>query len=123
MRCFRHSQSEAVAICKHCSKGVCPECVDDTGFGVVCSPQCKEEVLSLRAMVERNRRSFSLASKSQTRHAALLSLFGVAFVAFSLTERRDSGSFAFFMVFGVIMFVGAALSFLSARKWAKAPQP
>jgi hypothetical protein len=123
MRCFRHAESEAVATCKFCSKGVCSECVDDTGFGVVCSARCKEEVLSLRAMVERNKRSFSLASRSLTRNGILLALFGVAFFAFSFTGRRDSFLLPFFVVFGAIMFVGAAFSFLNARKWAKTPQP
>jgi len=123
MRCFRHSGSEAVAICKHCSKGVCGECVDDTGFGVACSPQCREEVLSIRAMLQRNKKSFSLASRSLARNGVLLALFGVAFFVFSFTERRESFLFTFFLAFGAIMFVGAAFSFLNARKWAKAPQP
>ena len=122
MKCFRHAQSEAVGICKHCSKGVCSECANDTGFGVVCSPGCKDEVIAIRAMIERNKRAFPIAPKTHARNALFLALFGLAFVTFGLTQRNDWFLLWFLCAIGFIMFLGAIFSFLNARKLAKLSQ-
>jgi len=123
MKCFRHGQSEAVGLCKHCLRGVCNECAIDTGFGLACSTDCRNEVLSLKAMVERNKKSFPLASKSLNRNAILYALLGVTFAAFSIVARGESFLPIFFTAFAVVMFIGAIFSFLNARKWSKASSP
>ena len=119
MRCFRHPQSEAVGACKHCFKGVCTDCAKDSGIGIVCSPQCEEEVKSLQAIVDRSKRVFPLVARTHVRNAILLALFGVAFFAFSAVERSDSFMFPFLFSFGLIMGIGAIFSFLTGRRYAK----
>jgi hypothetical protein len=119
MRCFRHPQSEAVGTCKYCFKGVCTECAKDTGIGIVCSPQCEEEVKSLQAIVDKSKQVFPLVAKTHGRNAILLALFGVAFFVFSAIARSDSFMFPFLLSFGVIMVIGAIFSFLMARRYAK----
>src|SRR5687767_8479712 len=42
MRCFYHTDREAVAICRMCSKGLCAECGESTGSGVACRGECAE---------------------------------------------------------------------------------
>jgi hypothetical protein len=74
MRCFKHPQSEAVGTCKHCFKGVCAECTKDTSVGIVCSPQCEEEVLSVKALLDRSKKSYTLASKTYLRNTIWLVL-------------------------------------------------
>jgi hypothetical protein len=123
VKCFKHPQSEAVGTCKYCSKGVCTECVRDTGIGISCSPECQEEVKSLKALVDRNKQSFPLVAKAHARNAILLALLGLAFVAFSAIARRDAFLFPYLLSFGVIMMFGAMLSFLMARKFSKAMRP
>ncbi len=123
MKCFRHPQSEAVGTCKYCFKGVCRECANDTGIGIVCSPECQEEVRSLKVVLDRSKQAFPLAAKSYARNAILLALFGAAFIAFSAIERSDSFMFPFFLSFGAIMVLGAIFSFLMGRKFAKLSRP
>jgi hypothetical protein len=120
MKCFKHAQTEAVGTCKYCSKGMCSECADDTGFGIACSPQCKEEVLAIKAMMERNKKAYPMVSKTYMRNTVLLALFAAVFIAFGLAERDSSFLFWFFLVFGFVMLLGAIFSFVSARKYAKA---
>lgn len=119
MKCFTHSQSEAVGTCKYCFKGVCTECAKDTGIGIVCSPECHEQVKLVKAMMDRNKQAFPIAAKSHFRNAILLSLFGVLFAAFGIMERSDSFTFRFFLSFAAIMVIGAVFSFLISRKFAK----
>jgi len=41
MNCFVHAEAEAVAICVHCGKGLCPHCAGKSESGrIVCSPAC-----------------------------------------------------------------------------------
>lgn len=44
MNCYNHSETPAVGICKHCNKGVCPDCLSDTGDGLACKDHCLAEV-------------------------------------------------------------------------------
>jgi hypothetical protein len=42
MRCFAHTDREAIAICRICSKGLCAECGESAGRGLVCRGECAE---------------------------------------------------------------------------------
>jgi hypothetical protein len=119
MRCYRHHESEAVGTCKHCFKGVCTECAKDSGIGIVCSPQCQEELKSAKAMLDRYKQTFPLVAKTYARNAILLALFGAVFIGFSLIEGRESGMFGFLLASGGVMVVGAAFAFLMSRRFAK----
>jgi len=120
MRCFRHTQSEALGTCKYCSKGICSECAIDTGFGLACSAPCKEEVLSIKAMMERNKKAFPMVSKSSMRNATWLALLAVVFILFGFIQRSDSFLLWFFVAVGFVMLLGAVFSIVNARKFAKA---
>lgn len=40
MKCFRHRESEALGICKNCSKGLCSGCLVDLNNGIACKNAC-----------------------------------------------------------------------------------
>jgi hypothetical protein len=45
MKCFSHSETEAVAICVSCGKGLCPSCISKSDRGkFVCSPACSRAI-------------------------------------------------------------------------------
>jgi hypothetical protein len=54
MRCFYHPEKDAVALCKSCGKGVCPECSADLGKGVACRGRCEDDARGVIQLVERN---------------------------------------------------------------------
>lgn len=120
MKCFAHPQSDAVGTCKYCFKGICTECAKDSGIGLVCGPQCQEEVRSLKIMTDRNKQAFPLVGKTHTRNAVLLALFGTCFVVFSFAKRYDEFLFPFLLSFGAIMIVASLFAFLMGRRFAKA---
>ncbi|MDY3553114.1 hypothetical protein R5W24_002206 [Gemmata sp. JC717] len=74
MQCFAHRGSVAVGLCKSCGKGVCSDCVNDTGVGLACrDDECGERVLLLDRIVANNARVMRTAN-SQTRSSGLLLL-------------------------------------------------
>ena len=119
MRCFNHPDSEAVATCKHCFKGICRECVIDSGCGLACSTACEDEIKSLHAMIDRSKKMYPIAAKNQSRNAVWLVLTAAVFIALGLVIRDDFRFMAFFIGMGVVMLLGSAFAFLSSRKIAQ----
>jgi hypothetical protein len=101
VKCFLHPAVEAVGTCKHCSKGTCPECAIDTGYGVACSGTCKEHVLLLASLMS----STTAATKINRGGAAYLMpaflfFMGAAFVGHAVFTGRTGQSLAFALVLG-----------------------
>lgn len=44
MKCFRHIEKEAVAVCRACGKAVCPECAIESENGIACRQSCAESL-------------------------------------------------------------------------------
>ncbi len=123
MKCFKHPQSDSFGVCKFCLKGVCSECADDTGVGLACSAECREQVMALKAMMARSTQAFPLAARSHTRNAVLLGLFGAVFAVISALSYSDFYMFMLLFSIAVVMFVGSLFSFLNARKYSKLSRP
>lgn len=118
MKCFRHPAADAVGVCKHCSKGVCGECARETAGALVCSSACEEEVKSLRAMVERNRKVVPIAAPTHLRSAILLFAMAVIFLGFGMAGGR--GYFSWYLIaFGVVMLLGGTFALFNSRRIAR----
>lgn len=119
MRCFNHPNVEAVATCKHCFKGICRECVIDSGSGLVCSRPCEDEIKSLNALKNRTKKMYSIAAKNQSRQAIWLVLTAAVFIASGLIIRADFQFMAFLIGMGVLMLLASVFAFLNSRKIAR----
>ncbi len=53
MKCFNHSERDAVGTCKHCSKGLCMACLTDMGGGLACKGKCEDDVAYLNEMTKK----------------------------------------------------------------------
>lgn len=42
MKCYYHHTKDAVGVCRHCSKGICTDCLSDTVNGIACTNSCAE---------------------------------------------------------------------------------
>src|SRR5258707_8426915 len=109
MKCFNHPQVDAVGSCKQCFRGVCPQCAQDTGVGLACSEACASEVKAVHSLVERNKKVYAFAPKTHSRQAILLALMGALFIGFGFYSQFRF-LMAFFIAFGVLMLIGAAVS-------------
>jgi hypothetical protein len=111
MRCYRHEDRDAVAICSHCGKATCAECSQDTGQGIACSSSCAHEIADSYLLKERMRQSFGVGAKPPMPASVVTyALFGLILlvVAIYMTYTRTgidyltfAMSAAFFVMAGV----------------------
>jgi hypothetical protein len=116
MKCFYHSQIDAVAICKNCSKGLCMECVADVGNGVACKGKCEAHVIAVNELIGRNHKSHERAASLYSKMAIWVALLGLSFTIAGFISWQKGGS-ASPIVFGLIFLAGSILYYTSARKY------
>jgi hypothetical protein len=102
MRCFYHRDLDAVASCKNCGRGLCPDCSADVGNGLACRGRCEAEVRSLNRVIERNKTAYAKTSAAYLR----IAVFYVALSAACLL-----GAFVNWRGFGWVLYP-AAVAFL-----------
>jgi hypothetical protein len=111
MRCYRHEDRDAVAVCNHCGKATCTDCAEDTGQGIACSPGCAEEIAASYQLKQRLRQSLGVGAKPPLPASVVTyALFGLILlaVAIYMTYTRTGIDFltfamsaAFFVMAGV----------------------
>lgn len=53
MKCFNYSEIDAVAICKSCGRGLCPQCVMEVGPSCSGKDRCEANVASMNELIQR----------------------------------------------------------------------
>jgi len=56
MKCFYHQTTDAVGICRNCSRGVCPACAAEIADGLACRGICETEAAAISRLVRLNAR-------------------------------------------------------------------
>jgi hypothetical protein len=105
MHCFYHRDVEAVATCKSCGRGLCPDCAHDVGNGLACMNRCEAEVVALNRIIARNKTAYEKTSGAYTRTALFYAAVGAVFLAGGLANWRG---------FGWVLVPAAVIFFLSA---------
>lgn len=129
MKCFNHSNADAVGVCKVCSKGICTDCLTDTGSGITCKTMCEEEAAAINKILEYNKsivfegpntkRMMGNVNKlNKTAHsfnAYLFLVFGAAFFTFYIYSTFRYGSSTLFLPIGALGIVFLVFSFFAFR--------
>jgi hypothetical protein len=120
MRCFNHTDREAIGTCKACSKGLCAECLVDLGHGLSCRGVHEATVESYRVMLERNTKMLDAAPTNSIVGPIFLIVLGVLFCTYGLYASRSAKDFTFilgcaFLIYGVIAFFRNRSTFSSRR--------
>ncbi len=86
MRCFYHSQIEAIGSCQACAKGLCRECAHSVDSGVVCKGYCEDKVLRFQNLAQSHAKSLAgsgrtvwVSSASTAAAGIFLILIGIRF--------------------------------------------
>ena len=87
MRCFTHSDRDAVGSCKACYKGLCAECAVDSEYGLSCRGEHEQVVAATDKMVARTVRA------QESRGAVFIGplfcgFLGVVFTFYGLLNQR-----------------------------------
>lgn len=121
MKCHLHSSSEAVGVCAHCGRALCPECA--TGVApapLACGPACAEQAerltTAVQLLVERSRQNARASAVYCYLSAALSG--SAAMAAWYWLPSPFLMSFA-----GGSALVLAAAGFWHGRAAGKGPSP
>ncbi|MBI2834374.1 MAG: hypothetical protein HYX76_08110 [Acidobacteria bacterium] len=118
MRCFYHRERDAVATCKNCGRGVCPDCAVDVGNGLACRDRCEAEVRSLNEIISRNKTAYQ---KTQSAYARTALFYAVVALACALAAVMDWRGYGWVLgPAGVIFAVAAYLHYSTGRKFERA---
>jgi len=103
VRCYYHSNVEAVGVCKSCQRGLCAACATDAPNGLACRGRCEARVAAIDALIERNLSSYR-------RTGLFLAFAGGLMMLVGLVTLRDGWPFVIlglaFASWGVFHIVG-----------------
>jgi hypothetical protein len=116
MNCFNHPTITAVAVCKNCSKGLCPDCLTEVENGIACTATCIEEVKLVNALIHKNKRATERVAGSYYRTTFIYFAMALLFfyAAFAYADLKLYGAIA-----GAIFMIGGFLTLYTASKYKK----
>lgn len=127
MQCFNHPDRPAVGLCQACQRGLCPECLTDTGLALACKDRCEERVRGMTELISQNVRNMDLNRKSLdaaralvARNIAMYLSLGVVFLfAAAIIGYSDNAMVAAFpaVIGGLFVLFG-----LAQRRGAQYPK-
>ena len=113
MNCFYHQDVAAVALCKNCSRGLCPGCSSDLPNGTACRDRCESQVIAVNEMIERGKSAYQKTSGAYSRTAIVYLLMGAVMALVGALSLPTGGVF---LAVGVVLLIAAAFNFSTARK-------
>lgn len=120
MNCFNHNELSAIGICKHCNKGICQNCLSDTGNGLTCKGHCTKEVIAINKLIEYNKKVVKGTSGNWKSSAILFIAMGCLFI---LTTVLYFGKFdPFFSLMGTIFLVYGFYVLQKGRSYKEDPR-
>ncbi len=117
MRCFEHQEVQAVAVCKACNKGLCPDCAVDLAHGVTCAGDCETEARLTHRQILQNRKSMSTGRRSIYLWPLIFIFMGGSMLVNELMHRGPVLSWG--TVFGAGITLFAVYMFFIYRKWGQ----
>ena len=117
MVCFNHSKESSSAMCKHCHKLICKSCIIDSGWGIVCSEDCKVEVNAIEKVIAQNKLAvssnelsknvlideFERAKKNHSSFIASLVFISCIVFAIGVDRRAYDYSVTFIIILSIII--------------------
>ena len=126
MNCYYHPSQPAVGICKHCQRGLCPNCatlvistpLNPSDDSLACKDRHEENVRALNQMNERNLLASTRTGANYRRNAWFYLLTGLLFAAFGIYQVRWMGwQGIFLLLIGVFLLYAGAANFVESRKF------
>jgi heme exporter protein D len=81
MKCFTHTDVDAVGVCRSCGKGVCKACAVDLGQGIACANSCEVNVRDLIVHQAVSRRALTTTPAAYRTQSIVGFLSGGTFLA------------------------------------------
>lgn len=118
MKCFYHRETDAVALCKSCSRALCPDCAADVPPGSACRNRCEQDVAAVNLMIERNKSVYQKARIAHKRNAIATLILGLIFIVMGVLPiiLIDDWYGLFMVIFGFAFFLWAYFSYKNGEQ-------
>lgn len=118
MNCFYHPDRPAIGLCKHCQRGLCPDCAVLVDDSLACKDRHEKEVHALNQMAERNLLASARTGANYRRSAWFYLLTGLVFAGFGIYQIRWLGLQGIFLsLIGAFLLYAAVANFVESRKF------
>ena|SRR5690242_9353635 len=120
MKCYNHSDVEAVGVCKSCGRALCRECIAEVGLSLSCKSRCESVVAAMNDLVERGSTAYQKTSATYLRNGIFISLLGILFSILGVLSfvGGDRTFWSYFLMIAGLLFLSLGVSsFVSAKKF------
>ena len=107
MKCHAHTDRDAIAICKHCARGLCADCAIPQRGGTACGDACAAAIETTFQQLVDARRRIKLRRSAPKTLGGVFVIIGIACVGLASAQSSLSGSF--FQVAGTILLISGLL--------------
>lgn len=115
MKCFNHREIDAIAVCKHCGRALCPNCAAEVELAAACKGRCEVEVAAILDAHERAKTAYQKVAATTVRSAVFIGMLGFVFAILGIFGWGKGGGFS--LIMGTIFLLWSAFSFNSAKRY------
>jgi hypothetical protein len=118
MKCFYHPDTDAVALCKSCNRGLCPACSAEVAPGLACRGRCEADVAALNLVIQRSNSIYQKTGTTYLNNAITYLLIGTIFLGSGLIPMLVSGNYrVFFLIpLGAVFLLWSFLAYRSGKQ-------
>jgi hypothetical protein len=118
MKCFNHSQSDGVAVCKSCGRILCHDCCAEVGTGSACKGRCEADVEDLNVIIKRSKSAYQKTGGAYRRNGIAMLVLGLVFFFIGIIPVITGHGYAsiFIAIMGLLFVIWSYFSFVSARQ-------
>lgn len=118
MNCYYHPDKSAIALCKYCQRGLCPDCAAHAGDSLACKNLHEEQVRSMEALMQRNILQSKRVGSDYLRNTIFYGVVGILFTAFGVSQLNWLGLQALvYVMIGLALLWAAVANYLESRKY------
>ena len=120
MKCYRHPELEAVAVCRSCGRALCRDCVTEVGLSCSCKGRCESVVATMNDLMERGRTAYQKTSALQLRNGIFIILLGIVFISLAVYQFSVGGAseLTYLLIAAGVLLGGMGVaSLISARRF------
>ena len=118
MNCYYHPDRSAVGLCKHCQRGLCPDCIAEVDDSLACKDRHEKQVGALALLTQRSLLQAGRVGSVYVRNAIFYALVGLLFAGFGLLQVRWLGwQGLFLLAIGVFLLYASVANYLESRKF------
>jgi len=112
--CYFHPDKPAAGLCKHCQRGLCPDCavlVDDC---LACKNRHEEQVRAMGSLLVQAKR----VGSDYIRNTIFYGLVGTLFTVFGFSQLKWLGlQAAVYLMIGLALLYAAIANYWESRKY------